>query len=94
MPPRRQTITQESLLAFKPKGNVTLLHITDLHAQLVPLYYREPSVNLGVGGRRGWRRISPGGKLLVAYGLTAGSAEAHALSLRGFRRPWRAATAA
>lgn len=34
-------------------GNVSLLHLTDVHAQLLPLYYREPSVNIGVGAARG-----------------------------------------
>ena len=34
---------------FDAFGNVTLLHITDIHAQLKPLYFREPSINLGVG---------------------------------------------
>ena len=51
-----------SILAFEPLGQVTLLHLCDLHAQLVPLYYREPSVNLG--RRRGHsdcRRTSPAG---------------------------------
>ena len=32
-----------------PFGNVSLLHITDCHAQLLPIYFREPSVNLGIG---------------------------------------------
>ena len=44
-----QTIDQQSLLDFDTLGQVTLLHITDMHAQIVPLYFREPSVNLGVG---------------------------------------------
>ena len=37
--------TQDDLLAFKPVGQLTILNFTDLHAQLVPLYFREPSVN-------------------------------------------------
>ncbi|NIQ94815.1 MAG: thiosulfohydrolase SoxB, partial [Desulfuromonadales bacterium] len=45
----RQEISQEDLLRFDPVGQVTLLHITDIHAQLMPIYFREPSVNLGVG---------------------------------------------
>ena len=36
--------------AFKGPGSVSLLHLTDCHAQLLPLYFREPSVNLGVAG--------------------------------------------
>ena len=34
-------------------GNVSLLHFTDCHAQLLPSYYREPSVNIGIGAARG-----------------------------------------
>lgn len=60
----RQAITQDDLLQFEPVGQVTLLHITDIHAQLVPLYFREPSVNLGVGEVHGlppphhWQSVS------------------------------------
>lgn len=34
------------------KGKVRLLHITDTHAQLKPIYFREPNVNLGIGDRK------------------------------------------
>ncbi len=76
----QQNLTQDKLLAFKPVGQVTLLHFTDIHAQLSPLYFREPSVNLGVGAVRGLPPHITGGALLKKYGLKPGSAEAYALS--------------
>jgi sulfur-oxidizing protein SoxB len=45
--------TGDSLYDLKKFGNVHLLHFTDCHAQLLPVYFREPSVNLGVGGAQG-----------------------------------------
>lgn len=39
----------KSLYDFKLFGNTRLLHFTDCHAQLQPIYYREPSMNLGIG---------------------------------------------
>jgi sulfur-oxidizing protein SoxB len=80
----RQTITQDSLLRFDPLGQVTLLHIADIHAQLVPLYYREPSVNLGVGAMRGLPPHVTGKELLALYRLPAGSPEAYALTSKDF----------
>ena len=56
-----------------PLGNVTLLHFADLHAQLVPVYFREPSVNLGVGEAQGpRRRTSPARHYLDHFGIAAG----------------------
>ena len=48
-----QALKQSDLLEFDGKGQVTLLHITDIHAQLKPLYFRPPSENFGVGNFEG-----------------------------------------
>ena len=44
---------QAGLYDLPPFGNLSLLHITDCHAQLMPSHFREPSVNLGLGPMRG-----------------------------------------
>src|SRR5262249_29331001 len=49
----QQQLRQDDLLRFDALGNVTLVHIADLHAQLVPVYFREAAVNIGVGEARG-----------------------------------------
>jgi S-sulfosulfanyl-L-cysteine sulfohydrolase len=71
-------LTQADLLRFDGTGNVTLLHLTDLHGQLMPLHFREPSVNIGVGGNRGIVPHIVGEEYLRTFKLTPGSAEAHA----------------
>ena len=45
----QQSVTQDQLLQFNKFGNVSLIHITDIHGQMKPIYFREPSVNIGVG---------------------------------------------
>jgi sulfur-oxidizing protein SoxB len=80
----QQRLTQADLLQFEPLGNVTLVHVTDIHGQLVPLYCREPSVNLGVGDARGRAPHLAGRLLLEHYGIPPGSAAAHALSSEDF----------
>jgi sulfur-oxidizing protein SoxB len=76
----QQRVRQEDLLRFTPKGQVTILHMTDSHAQLRPNYYREPSVNLGVGGLRGHAPHLTGADFLSAFGIAAGSLTAYALT--------------
>src|ERR1700691_4322617 len=71
---------------FPRFGNVSLLHFTDCHAQLLPVYFREPNVNLGVGPS--WNRPPHlvGDPLLAHFGVRRGSAEAYALTYLDFAR--------
>jgi len=80
----RQPITQADLLRFDPVGQVTLLHIADIHAQLVPLHFREPSVNLGVGEVHGLPPHITGREFLKYYDLPIASPEAFALTSEDF----------
>ncbi|WP_260292371.1 thiosulfohydrolase SoxB [Sedimenticola hydrogenitrophicus] len=61
-------------------GNVCLLHMTDCHAQLNPIYFREPNVNLGVGAALGRAPHLVGSALLEHFDIAAGSHAAHAFS--------------
>ncbi len=67
-------------------GNVHLLHMTDCHAQLLPSYFREPSVNLGVGAMQGQLPHLVGEHLLKAAHIKAGTPEAHAFTFLNFER--------
>ena len=72
LPPRalaQQRLTQDELLKFDPLGNVTLLHVADIHAQLLPVYFREPSVNLGVGEAKGLPQHVSGADFLKRFGI-------------------------
>ena len=80
----QQSITQDDLLAFDPVGNVTLLHVTDIHAQLVPVYFREPSVNLGVGEVSGLPPHITGKDFLSTFDLTPGSYQAYSMASTDF----------
>ncbi len=80
----RQSITQADLLAFEPLGQVTLLHFTDIHGQLRPLYFREPSANIGVGEDLGLPPHLTGEHFLKHFGVAAGSREAYALTAGDF----------
>ena len=70
-------------------GNVGLLHLTDCHAQLLPLHYREPAVNLGAGAARGRPPHLVGKALLSHFGIHPATAEAHALTHLDFQEAAR-----
>ena len=76
----------EGLYDIPRFGNVSFLHITDCHAQLRPIYFREPSVNLGVGDMKGRLPHLVGEHLLKAAGVPAGGAGAHALTYLDFEQ--------
>jgi sulfur-oxidizing protein SoxB len=70
-------------------GNVSLLHFTDCHAQLLPIYFREPNVNLGVGGSMGRPPHLVGEALLKHYNIKPGTPEAHAFTYLDFEKASR-----
>ena len=76
----------DSLYELKKFGNVHLLHFTDCHAQLMPIHFREPSVNLGIGGALGKAPHLVGEHLLKAFGIKPGSIEAHAFTYLNFEK--------
>jgi sulfur-oxidizing protein SoxB len=75
---------QQALYDVRTFGNVSLLHMTDCHAQLKPILFREPSVNIGLGAMQGQWPHQVGERLLKAAGLAPGGAEAHAFTFLDF----------
>ena len=71
-------------------GNVSLLHFTDCHAQLNPIHFREPNVNLGIGNAAGRPPHLVGEALLRHFGIRSGTREAHAFTYLDFDRAARA----
>jgi len=70
--------------SIAPFGNASLLHFTDCHAQLLPIHFREPSVNLGIGAAAGRPPHLVGEAFLRHYGIAPGTREAHALTYLDF----------
>jgi sulfur-oxidizing protein SoxB len=67
-------------------GNVHLLHFTDCHAQLLPIWFREPDVNIGLGGALGKVPHLVGERLLKAYNIKPATREAHAFTYLDFEQ--------
>ena len=80
----QQSLTQDQLLEFDTFGNVSLIHVTDIHGQLKPIYFREPSVNIGVGGNKGAVPHVTGASFRKLYGIDDGSHSHYALSSGDF----------
>ena len=67
-------------------GNARILHMTDTHAQLQPIYFREPSVNLGIGAMQGKPPHLVGHAFLDRFGITPDSADAYAFTFLDFEK--------
>jgi len=80
---------QKGLYDVPKFGNVSFLHMTDCHAQLKPIYFREPSLNLGLGGQKGQLPHLVGENLLKKIGVRPGTALAHGFSCLDFEKAAR-----
>ena len=80
----QQALTQDKLLEFEDYGNVTLIHITDIHAQMKPIWFREPEINLGVGEVNGLPPHVTGADFLKLFNIEPGSPHAYALTYEDF----------
>ena len=80
----QQKLTQDDLLKFDTYGNVSLIHITDIHGQLKPIYFREPEINLGVGDATGQVPHITGAQFRKMYGINDGSPSHYALTHNDF----------
>ncbi|WP_102108668.1 thiosulfohydrolase SoxB [Oceaniglobus roseus] len=80
----QQSLTQEGLIGDQATGDVTLIHITDIHAQTQPIWFREPSVNVGVGQVAGLPPHLTGAEFRKLFGIEQGSAMDYALTFEDF----------
>jgi sulfur-oxidizing protein SoxB len=80
----QQKLSQADILKFDPLGTVTLLHVTDIHAHLKPIWFREPAINLGVGDDKGKPPHLTDKALRDFYKIATGSADAYALTADDF----------
>src|SRR6478609_7734186 len=71
---------------FERFGNARILHMTDTHAQLLPVYFREPSVNLGIAAMAGKPPHLVGRAFLDRFGVRPDSADAYAFTCLDFEK--------
>jgi sulfur-oxidizing protein SoxB len=80
----QQRLTQSDLIGTSGPGSLTVIHVTDIHAQTVPLWFREPEVNLGVGDAVGRPPHLTGAAFRAEFGIEKGSALDYALTYEDF----------
>ena len=80
----QQRLGQSDILQFEALGTATILYIADIHAQLLPLHFREPSVNLGVGADKGKLPHLTDAAFREQFKIAAGSADAFSLTSEDF----------
>lgn len=80
----QQSLTQDQLLQFDDFGNLTLIHVTDCHAHLKPIYFREPDMNIGVGDAQGRVPHVVGETFQKMFKIAPRSPDAYALTYPDF----------
>src|ERR1700712_5648217 len=82
----RRACSADSAYDLERFGNARILHMTDTHAQLKPVYFREPGVNIGVGSMQGNPPHLVGKAFLDRFGIRADSADAYAFTCVEFEK--------
>src|SRR5882672_3330901 len=86
LPRFARAVDLPSIYEFERFGNARILHLTDTHAQLRPVYFREPSVNIGIGEMQGRPPHLVGKAFLDRFGIPPDSAEAYAFTSIDFEK--------
>src|SRR5437879_6810095 len=86
LPPIARSADSASVYDLERFGNARILHLTDAHAQLLPVYLREPSVNLGIGAMQGKPPHLVGRAFLDRFGIRPDSADAYAFTSLDFEK--------
>jgi sulfur-oxidizing protein SoxB len=84
LPRLSRAAADAGIYEFERFGNARILHMTDTHAQLKPVYFREPSVNIGIGAMAGKPPHLVGRAFLDRFGIKPDSAEAYAFTCLDF----------
>ena len=84
LPRPSHALAKDDLYDIGRSGNVRLLHMTDTHAQVAPVWFREPSVNIGMGAASGRPPHLVGKAFLEHFHIAAGSPRAHAMTYLDF----------
>src|SRR5580692_11630035 len=86
LPQRARAADNPGVYDLERFGNARILHMTDTHAQLQPVYFREPSVNLGIGAMQGKPPHLVGRAFLDRFGIRPDSADAYAFTCLDFEK--------
>ena len=82
----RLAYSADSAFDLERFGNARILHMTDTHAQLKPVFFREPSVNIGIGSMHGNPPHLVGRAFLDRFGIRPDSADAYAFTCIEFEK--------
>jgi S-sulfosulfanyl-L-cysteine sulfohydrolase len=86
LPRRARAADNAGVYDVERFGNARILHMTDTHAQLLPVYFREPSVNIGIGAMAGQPPHLVGRAFLDRFGIRPDSADAYAFTFLDFEK--------